>query len=301
MAKNYFDRYIWLIDLVNRHGHISFEEIDRAWSYNSRLNKEGGRLPERTFFNHIKAIEDIFGIEIKCDRSLGYYIANTEDLEGDGIRQRMIETIAMSNMLKETKEMRSRILVENVPSSQRWLTVILEAMRDNKAVELSYQGFGKPEASTFSTYPYCVKLFRQRWYMVATSEGHEEPRIYALDRFVDVRVSNEKYTVPKRFDAEKFFGDHFGIIVKEDIPVMDIEIKVFESQVAYLRTLPIHHSQRETSQGKGYSIFRFHLAPTYDFIQELLSHGDEVEVLGPEILRDEVAGIAERMNAIYKR
>ena len=83
MAKNYFDRYVWLIDTINRHGHISFKEISYLWAH-SRVNKLGENyLPERTFHNHREAILDTFGIEIKCDRSLGYYIANSEDLEGD--------------------------------------------------------------------------------------------------------------------------------------------------------------------------------------------------------------------------
>ena len=86
MAKNYFNRYVWLIDTINRHGHITREEISRLWE-RSPLNDTGEELYERTFHNHRIAIEDTFGIEIKCDRSLGYYIANSGDLEGDGIRQ----------------------------------------------------------------------------------------------------------------------------------------------------------------------------------------------------------------------
>ena len=74
MARNYFNRYIWLIDLIQRSGHIPFEDIDRAWQRCS-LNPNGDRLSERTFFNHKDAISETFGIEIRCDRSLGYFLA----------------------------------------------------------------------------------------------------------------------------------------------------------------------------------------------------------------------------------
>ena len=86
MARNYFNRYIWLIDLIQRSGHISFEEINRAWQRSS-LNRNGERLSERTFFNHKDAILETFGIEIKCDRSLGYYLSNEEDVESDSLTQ----------------------------------------------------------------------------------------------------------------------------------------------------------------------------------------------------------------------
>ena len=114
MAKNYFNRYVWLIDTINRHGHISREEISRLWKQSS-LNDTGEELYERTFHNHRGAILDTFGIEIKCDRSLGYYIANSDDLEGDGIRQWLLESLSMNNLLNESTDMRDRILFERIP------------------------------------------------------------------------------------------------------------------------------------------------------------------------------------------
>ena len=135
MAKNYFNRYVWLIDTIQRHGHISREEIERLW-LRSPLNEFGERLPERTFHNHREAILETFGIEIKCDRSLGYYIANNEDVGGDGIRQWLLESLSMNNLLNESKDMRDRILFEQIPSSKKWLSVIVNAMRDGKAIEL---------------------------------------------------------------------------------------------------------------------------------------------------------------------
>lgn len=76
MAKNYFDRYVWLIELINRHGYIKYEDISRAWAF-SPLNSAGSasiqqsELPPRTFYNHIEAIFDTFHIEIKCNRDKG--------------------------------------------------------------------------------------------------------------------------------------------------------------------------------------------------------------------------------------
>ena len=87
MAKNYFDRYVWLLNVINDYGPISFKEISRRWAV-SQVNTYGeSYLPERTFHNHRVAIQETFGIEIKCDRSQGYYIANRSELQGDGFRE----------------------------------------------------------------------------------------------------------------------------------------------------------------------------------------------------------------------
>ena len=300
MAKNYFDRYVWLINTIDRHGHITKEDIDELW-YHSPLNeKRDKKLPERTFHNHREAIFDTFGIEIKCDRSLGYFIANSEDLEADGIRHWLLESLSMSNMLNETKDMRDRILFEKVPSSQKWLSLIVNSMRDGKAVEITYQSYWKDHSSTFVCYPYCLKLFKQRWYMLATSEGYDTPYVYALDeRMIKVTQTKESYKVPRKFNAERFFADYFGVSVVDE--PQEVKIKVDTSQVRYIESLPLHHSQHkvEAESTEKYTVFRFHLAPSFEFRQELLSRGPSVEVMAPESLRADMVSDIKEMAKIY--
>lgn len=295
MAKNYFDRYVWLIDTINRHGHISFKEISYLWAH-SPVNKLGENyLPERTFHNHREAILDTFGIEIKCDRSLGYYIANSEDLEGDGIRQWLLESLSMNNLLNESSDMRDRILFERIPSSQKWLSAIVNAMRDGKAIELTYQSFWREEPQVYTCHPYCLKLFKQRWYMLAKTEGKKELRTYALDeRMIKVVQLDRALRRPANFNAEEFFSNYFGIIAEKDLKPVTVELRVEAYQAKYVRSLPLHSSQKEISTTDEYSVFQYHLVPTFDFRQEILSRGPAVEVLTPQWFRDEViADIAE--------
>ena len=299
MAKNYFDRYIWLIDTINRHGHISFKEISYLWAH-SPINKLGENyLPERTFHNHREAILDTFGIEIKCDRSLGYYIANSEDMEEDGIRRWLLESLSMNNLLNESRDMRDRIIFEEIPSSQRWLTAIVNAMRDNKTIEMTYQSFNRTEPATFEAHPWCLKLFKQRWYLLARSEAYKEPRIYALDRIRAVSETQNALKIPKKFKADEFFSHYFGIIV-DDCQPETIQLKVEASQVKYYKSLPLHSSQREISSTDEYTIFEYKLVPTFDFEQEVLSKGPWVEVLAPESFRDVIHADIKAMLEHYE-
>ena len=299
MAKNYFERYIWLIDTINRHGHISFSDISRLWA-RSPLNKLGENyLPERTFHNHRQAILDTFGIEIKCDRSLGYYIANSEDLADDGIRQWMLNSLSLSNMMNECRDLRDRILFEEIPSSQHWLTAIVGAIKDRKTIEITYQGFNSPEPSTFEVHPWCLKLFRQRWYLLALSEGYTIPRIYALDRIGAVNEMKNPLKIPKKFKADAFFSHFFGTTVDDRMPET-IRLKVDAGQVGYYKSLPLHSSQKEIEATDKYTIFEYRLVPTYDFEQEVLSKGPTVEVLAPASFRDQIREDARAMLARYE-
>ena len=292
MAKNFFKRYIWLVDLINRRKYVSFKEISEAWR-RSPLNETGEPLSERTFFNHKDAIAGMFGIEILNDRSLGFYIGRS-DVGSDETSDWMLHTLCLNNMLHENADMKDRILMEKIPSSERFLTDIISAMRDFRVISLCYQSFRHPEPFCFNVRPYCVKYFKQRWYLLGDSDLGL--RIYSLDRFVDMEELEEHFEIPKGFDAEEYFGNYFGVIIGEEPE--DVKIRVVPDQVKYFRTLPLHGSQRETVQEDGSSVFSYHIAPTFDFVQEILSHGADVEVLEPAELResiaDNVAGMASR-------
>lgn len=293
MAKNFFKRYIWLVDLINRRKYVSFKEISEAWM-RSPLNETGDPLSERTFFNHKDAIAGMFGIEILNDRSLGFYIGRS-DVGSDETSDWMLHTLCLNNVLHENADMKDRILMEKVPSSERFLTDIISAMRDFRVIRLCYQSFRHPEPFCFNVRPYCVKYFKQRWYLLGDSDLGL--RIYSLDRFVDMEELEEHFEIPKGFDAEEYFGNYFGVIIGEEPE--DVKIRVVPDQIKYFRTLPMHGSQRETVQEDGSSVFSYHIAPTLDFVQEILSHGADVEVLEPAELRESVADIIAGMASRY--
>ena len=293
MAKNFFKRYIWLVDLINRRKYVSFKEISEAWM-RSPLNETGDPLSERTFFNHKDAIAGMFGIEILNDRSLGFYIGRS-DVGSDETSDWMLHTLCLNNVLHENADMKDRILMEKVPSSERFLTDIISAMRDFRVIRLCYQSFRHPEPYSFNVRPYCVKYFKQRWYLLGDSDLGL--RIYSLDRFVDMEELEEHFEIPKGFDAEEYFGNYFGVIIGEEPE--DVKIRVVPDQVKYFRTLPLHGSQRETVQEDGSSVFSYHIAPTFDFVQEILSHGADVEVLEPAELRESIADIIAGMASRY--
>lgn len=288
MAKNLLKRYIWLIDLINRHGHLTKRDIDHFWSESPLNDDHEKEIPERTFHNHKDAIQDIFEVNIEYKRGSGYYIANSEDLNEGGIRNWLLESMSLSNLINESADMRSRILFEKVPSSSKWLTVIVNAMRDGKALEMTYQSFKRPEPATFETHPYCLKIFRQRWYLLARTIGKEELRIYSLDRIVNINVLEKPLELPKGFDATEFFSDYFGIIIGHNVQPSTILIKASVEQAKYLESLPLHPSQTAVEVTPEFTTFQYRLVPTFDLKQEILSRGATIEVLEPDWYREEI-------------
>ncbi len=293
MAKDLFNRYIWLVDTIYRADGITFEEINEKWLRNSM--SEGLDLPLKTFHNHRKAIEDMFDINIVCDKRGGYkyYIENADDMEKGGVRTWLLNTFAVNNLINESHHLKRRIVFEQIPSGQNFLTPVIEAMRDGMSIEIKYKSFWRQDEYTTEVEPYFVKVFKLRWYLIARNKIKDAIRIYALDRIHALAQTGNAFVMPKDFSPEEYFYNSFGIISQDNCPPEIVELKVYGTQKEYFRTLPLHHSQEEVENSDGYSIFRYYLSPTYDFIQEILSHGCEVEVLSPQHLRDEVRSHAE--------
>lgn len=293
MTRDLFDKYIWLVDTIYRAGKITFEEINERW-LRSNLS-EGEDIPLRTFHNWRKAVENTFDININCNRKAGYYyyIENAEDLEKGGIRNWLLNTFAVNNLINESHHLKNRILFENIPSGRKFLTPIIEAMRDNLEIELLHKSYWYDEPRTYIVQPYCIKVFKQRWYVVGFCKERNALRIFSLDRIQKLNTLDTKFIVPKDFDGNDYFEDCFGIIADDDVSVEIIRIKVYGMHVQYVRALPFHHSQVEIETNNEYSIFELKMKPTFDFKQELLSRGADIEVLSPLFFREEMLEAAD--------
>lgn len=300
MTKDLFDKYIWLVDTIYRARKITFEEINERW-LRSRLS-EGEDIPLRTFHNWRIAIEQVFDININCNRKGGYYyyIENADDMQKGGIRNWLLNTFAVNNLINESHHLKRRILFEEIPSGRKYLTSVIEAMRDGLEIELYYQSYWYEEPSTYTLQPYCIKVFKQRWYVIGFCKERNNIRTFSLDRIQQLTTLDAKFVYPKDFDPEAYFADYFGIMI-ENKKLETIRIKVYGMHVQYIRALPLHRSQCEIETTVDYSIFEYRMKPTLDFRQELLSRGADVEVLAPLTFREEMIQSVEKMSSLYNK
>ncbi len=300
MRKDLIRKYIWLIDTINQAGSegITFAKIAQKWESNILLSK-GTEYAWRTFMNHKDDVYELFGIRIECRKSDNtYHIADRSELkDAAGFKRWVFDALSLSNQLSESSALRDRVLLEDNPSGQEFVAAILEAMRNNKMVTFSYKPFWAEDGRVSNLYhvePYALKYFKRRWYLLG-KYGDNPLRVYALDRMLDIDIEFEDFTLPVDFDADSFFSSCFGIIVGEEEPQL-IQLKVDAFQANYLRSLPLHHSQKVVEQTKDYTIFSYFLRITYDLKQELLALGDTVEVLEPKPLRKEMARIGKEIS-----
>ncbi len=293
-----FKEYIWLIETINRYGKISFAELGELWK--RKEDSRGMELSRTTFNRHRDAILDMFGLIIECDRRDGYryYIENSEALEEDTVQNWLFSTLSVSNILDENMALHDRILLESIPSGDDTLHMIIKAMRESRRISMTYRKY-EAEPTSLSAAPYCVKLFRRRWYvLVKLDEPHHKQNqmpadddffaIYSLDRIEDVEFQKDKFTVEPDFDAAAFFDECFGVVVGDGSKPERIVLRAFGKERLYMRDLPIHHSQKELRKTDKYTDFELFIRPTTDFMAHLLSRGGWLQVVSPVSLADEI-------------
>lgn len=297
---NQLQKYTWLIETIRRAGKITHKDISDKWE-RAIENDECAPLPRATFNRWKDAILDTLGIRIACQRTGGYlyYIENPEDINRDKLKQWMLDTFAVGNIVSEHLPQKERILVEEIPSGRVWLTVILSAIQENRILNMTYRPFQKEKGYTYPVAPYCVRLFEGRWYLVAYAVMSEGVRTYALDRIEWLETTDETFNLPSDFSASDYFSDYYGMVTDGTEPTR-IVLRANESHKHYLKSLPLHHSQRLIEDCGGYADFELYLAPTYDFVMKLLSVGAMIEVLEPLSLRKTLKGWISEMYELYK-
>jgi len=300
MISKTLNRYIWLLNILIQKGKLTFEEINELWQ-ESNLG-DGTPIPLRTFHQHRKAVEELFGVEIKCNPSDGYhyYIANPQAMRNDRTRQWLLNSFTLSNMIIAGHNMNGRILFENIPRGTDYLQPIIEAMQQNTVLELDYQAYGS-HLETYHLEPFAMKVYRQRWYVVGRLQEQDAIRHLTLDRIIDLHLTNRTFTIPKWFNAEKYYANTVGIYVNESLKPQKVRIRVYGKQVEYLRSLPLHCSQEEVlTKHEQFSEFQHKVCITPELITELLAMGENVEVLEPQELREEMKKRLEECLTRYK-
>ena len=293
-----FKEYIWLVNTIRKAGDdgISFAEINEKW-LETELS-DGVELARSTFNRHKDAIEDIFGLIIDCNRLNGYryFISNEEVLGEDSIQNWMLNTLTVNNIIGEALTLQDRILLQPAPVEGDYLKMVIEAMKKSVKLAVDYRKYGDDEPRHLTFEPYCIKLFKQRWYILGHFHRNaiaDRPEVdyfgvFSFDRILNMSLTDEKFQMDPSFNAQAYFEECFGVLVNDDTVAQRIVIRVFGDERFYVRDLPIHKSQRVIGQGEGYTDFELFMRPTIDLSTHFVSRSFLIKVLEPQWLADEI-------------
>lgn len=297
MSSIQIQRLQWLIQTISDFEPITLKEIQDKWD-DCSLNYDDKPYARRTFIDHIDAINEAYGISIRCNNYHEYYI---DKEESNPTTDWIVDSFSINNTLNEAKALKDRIMLEDVPSGRTWLTLILRAMKNNNCLEITHQSFKKKSATTRIMQPYFMQSHNRRWYLYAKDEESGKMLTLALDRMSNVEMLGTTFKLPKNYNPEDYLAKGYGASIYEEIKPETIRVKTTAYAANFMRTLPLHESQREVEQNDENSIFEFYLPPVNEFYYDILHRGESVEILSPAPVRKKFMTIVNNLTKVYSK
>lgn len=275
-------RYIHIVNRVSK-SPATFKEIDDYLTRQSAFQDYKFNISQRQFLRDLKKIGSILEIEIYYDPRQGVYLIN--EVEFSELSRRRLEAFDTFNALK-IGDSTSRLIhfEKRRPQGTENLFGVLHAIKNNLQINFTYQKFWEEQSTERSVHPLALKEFKNRWYLLSKDTKDGAIKTFALDRLTTLDITPIKFKPSPDFDIEEQFRYCFGIISPTDEEPQEIILSFTPFQGKYIKSLPLHESQKILIDDKNELRIKLKLFVTHDLIMELLSFGDNMKVLQPDSL-----------------
>ena len=301
MSKlGYIQRYIQIIRIVGSHPYIALNElVERVVDAMLQYDDTGSvGVSERTIKRDISDIRSGLGVSIDYSRSRnGYYIPEDEECLSDIAV--VLDRLDLVTSLRARQELSSIIYTEKRKArGTEYLNPLIGAIKRHSVVEFTYVKFDGSEPRRRRVMPYALKEGQGRWYLLAVETPQVEAvtapgeiKSWGLDRIRDLKFTDNHFIPDPDIDVEADFKDSFGVFSNRDVPVEEVILSFSPKEGRYCKAYPIHESQEVLIDNDKEFRIRLRLRITFAFRREILSRIDDVVVIAPARLRDEIKAV----------
>ena len=290
----------WLIEKL-ANGRYSIKELEDLF-----LKETGEETSESSLYRWRREVQRKYHIIIGCDHGKWYIADKTNDVD-----MLLKANNIIDKLLIKHNDIKDKILLDNVPSMNKYLGKILKAISGSWTIDISYTKYSSDDSRNldihkYTIHPYCVKRFENRWYVTGLvvkrdKEDYHRIQNFSLDMINELELKRKKFDPDSSFNAAEYFKNVYGITTGLNGPFTEIKIRVSAWLANYLRTLPLHHSQKEISESDSFNVFQYTLRPANDFYNALLHFGPNAVVLSPDSVREEMKKKIQEMAEKYSK
>ncbi len=279
-------RQIAIINYLTNHGGQRFADITNHLQIESEIYDLNLNISIRTFQRDIKAIKKLYDIEIYYNKSKKLY--EIDNAYSDNKSIRLLESFNMLNTLNLNEQFSKFLYFEDKANNNNFFIMdIITAIKNNHILEIYHKKYTDTDYNKRRVEPLALKEYRYRWYMIAKDQNDNKIKAFGLDRIKHILTTNIRFAYPKDFDVKEYFKHSYGVISSDDKP-SKIILSFDAFQGNYIKSLPLHHSQKILIDNKDELRISLKLIPTYDFIMDLQYFGQNVKVLEPKWLANEI-------------
>lgn len=297
--KAFVSRYFLIINKLRKDRRATYQELEehitRQLEY---LRTDDPDLEigfsKRTLQRDIREIRDLFGIDIIC-KTPGYEYQIEETSVENMNYQQVQESFDLMNALSISQEVSSFVFPENkLPKGTEHLYGLIHAIRNQLEITFTHRKYWEESGTDKKVAPYMMKEFKGRWYLIGYDTNVNEIRTYGLDRISELGISHRRFKKDADFSSQQYFKYSYGIIVPYDQEPEEVVLSFTNWQGNYIKSFPLHHSQEIMVDNDKELRVKFRIHITHDFVMQLFSFGNEVEVIEPK-------GLRNRMKSEFKK
>lgn len=177
------------------------------------------------------------------------------------------------------------------------ISTLFNLIVKRKQIRIIYEPYGKPHFDVVVS-PYHVKQFNNRWFLFCYSEEYESISNYPLDRIISIEELADNFE-PSDINWLDYFDDIIGVTKPEDGKLEKIYLNFSEQRINYVLTKPLHGSQKLDKTDEEERTITIEVIPNHELYQLLLSYGEDVMILNPPVVREEMRKRIRNMNINY--
>lgn len=180
-----------------------------------------------------------------------------------------------------------------------YITPLFNAIFFKRVLEVKYLSFKGENEITNIIHPYFLKQYNLRWFLFGLNEKESKISNQALDRIISIKELDYEYKPNTEIDFNEYFDDVIGVTILPK-PLELVTLLVTNDLWPYIKTKPIHGSQKQPQFTPDGVIIELELIINYEFISVLLSYGERLKILSPVSLINDIKGklkiMVERYN-----
>lgn len=279
------ERLSLILSYVNDHHYPSMPDILQYLTDKDLLPTE------RTVQRDLKTLRDLCFIEIKYNRyHNGYYIDEESKTEFDNWMH-VFELFNTARVINETL-VKSSSNIEYIDFDRSSIHLkndvlgkMLTAIVDRSKISFDHQNFWQNESKRIGLYPHLLKQYQNRWYVFGCFPNGDF-RSFGLERISNIEILSESFK-PKMKHPKDAFDEVVGLVYSQS-KVENVILSYSSSQGNYIKTQPIHSSQKVLIDNAIEFRVQIRVRPNYELQEQILKQGERVKVIEPEWLKEEI-------------
>lgn len=174
-----------------------------------------------------------------------------------------------------------------------FLNPLYQFTSNKQCLDITYKGFSSARENIFIISPYYLKQYNNRWFLFGHNHKVEKIQNLALDRIVEVKVSKTEFE-KSSIDFNEYFEDIIGVSNELEKEPVRVIIELSDSILPYIKSKPLHGSQKIKEK-----ILEINVKLNYELESLILSYGDNMKVISPQLLIDSLQSKINKLYSFY--